>query len=70
MMEELFAFAAKNGVNRVAGDQSESDRNIRIMLKAYIGRNVLDNEGFYPYLNNVDPTFLKAREYLRNVVPL
>ncbi len=70
MMDELFAFAAKNGVNREAGDQSLSDRNICIMLKAYIGRNVLDNAGFYPYLNAVDPTFLKAREYLKNVVSL
>jgi hypothetical protein len=35
------------------------------MLKAYIGRNVLDNPGFYPYLNQVDPVFIKARDFLK-----
>jgi hypothetical protein len=36
------------------------------MLKAYIGRNLLDNEGFYPIMNTIDPAFLKAVETVRN----
>jgi carboxyl-terminal processing protease len=64
MMNDLIAYADKNGVKREHGDQSLSDQNIRIMLKAYIGRNVLDNPGFYPYLNEVDPVFLKACHFL------
>jgi carboxyl-terminal processing protease len=65
MMQELTAYADKNGVKREPGDNSLSDRNIGIMLKAYVGRNVLDNPGFYPYLNQVDPVFLKARDFLK-----
>ena len=32
------------------------------MLKAFIGRNVLDNEAFYPLYHKVDPIFKKALE--------
>jgi carboxyl-terminal processing protease len=64
MMQELFAYAEKNAVKREPGDNSLSDKYIRTMLKAYIGRNVLDNPGFYPYLNQVDPAFRKALDFL------
>ncbi len=64
MMNELIAYGEKNGIKRAAGDQSRSDRYIRIMLKAYVGRNVLDNPGFYPYLNEVDPAFQRACVFL------
>jgi carboxyl-terminal processing protease len=64
MMTDLIAYGEKNGVKRIPGDQSVSDRNIRVMMKAYVGRNVLDNPGFYPYLNDVDPVFHKACSFL------
>ena len=60
MMKEFTAYADKNGVKRPSGDQAMSESHIRTMLKAYVGRNVIDNEGFYPYLNRIDPAFLKA----------
>jgi len=47
-------------VKRQGKDLARSDRYIRIMLKAYIGRNILDNEGFYPILNSIDPAFIRA----------
>jgi len=65
MMQELIAYADRNGVKREPGDNALSDQHIRTMLKAYIGRNVLDNPGFYPYLNQVDPVFIKARDFLK-----
>lgn len=64
MMKELISYAEKNGVKRDTGDQRLSDQYIRTMLKAYIGRNILDNQGFYPYLNEVDPAFKKAKSFL------
>ncbi len=64
MMDELSNYAGKSGVKRPQGNQQPSEEHIRIMLKAYIGRNVLDNPGFYPYLNQVDPTFQAAVKYL------
>jgi carboxyl-terminal processing protease len=65
MMNDLFAYAETKGVKREPGDNSLSEERIKVMVKAYVGRNVLDNEGFYPYLNTIDPVFNKAVEYLR-----
>ena len=38
---------------------------IKTMLRAYIGRNIFDNEGFYPVIHSVDNTFIKAVEVLK-----
>jgi carboxyl-terminal processing protease len=54
------------GVQRAPGTPEKADRNIRTMIKAYIGRNLLDNEGFYPVLNSIDPAFHKAVEILKS----
>jgi carboxyl-terminal processing protease len=65
LYSEFIAYAEKKGVRRPSGDQARSDLQAKVMLKAYIGRNLLDNEAFYPILNKIDPTFLKAVEILR-----
>lgn len=61
---DFIAYADKKGVKRHGKDLSKADRYIKTMLKAYIGRNMLDNEGFYPILNTIDPGFLKAVEMM------
>jgi carboxyl-terminal processing protease len=33
---------------------------INTRLKAYIARNIMDNEGFYPIIREVDETLEKA----------
>ncbi len=60
IFSDFIRYADSKGVKRQVKDLVKSDRYIRIMLKAYIGRNILDNEGFYPFLNSIDPAFLKA----------
>ncbi len=62
---EFVAYADKKGVKRTGKDLTKSDRYVRIMLKAYIGRNILDNDGFFPILNTIDPGFLKAVDMLK-----
>ncbi len=57
-------YARKQGVSREKGDPAPSDARIKVMIKAYIGRNILDNPGFFPLLNSIDPTFLKAVDVL------
>jgi len=63
---EFLRYAEKKGVKHQGKDLSKSDRYIRTMLKAYIGRNILDNEGFFPVLNTIDPAFNKAVQILKN----
>jgi carboxyl-terminal processing protease len=62
---EFISYADKKGVKHVGKDLTKSDRFVKTMLKAYIGRNILDNDGFFPILNTIDPGFLKAIEILK-----
>jgi len=64
MYRGLIAYADSLGVKREGADFTASDARARVMLKAYIGRNILDNEGFFPLLNSIDPAFLKSIETL------
>ncbi len=65
MYAAFIKYAEKKGVKRQGNDLTKSDRYIRTMIKAYIGRNILDNEGFFPILNTIDPAFNKAVQILR-----
>ncbi|MCK9203544.1 MAG: S41 family peptidase [Bacteroidales bacterium] len=65
MFTDFMRYAEKKGVKRQGRDLTKSDHYIRTMLKAYIGRNLLDNEGFFPILNTIDPAFNKAVETLK-----
>jgi len=62
---EFVRYAEKDGVRREGKNLQLSDSRIKTLLKAYIGRNILDNAGFYPLLNSDDPAFLKAVAALR-----
>jgi carboxyl-terminal processing protease len=61
---DFTAYALKKGVKHEGKNLVFSDNRAKILLKAYIGRNILDNAGFYPLLNSFDPAFLKAVEML------
>jgi carboxyl-terminal processing protease len=63
---EFVKYADTKGVKHEGKDLTKSDRFVKTMLKAYIGRNILDNEGFFPVLNTIDPGFQKAIETLKN----
>ncbi len=60
MYRDMIKYANSQGVKREGGDFQASDSRARVMIKAYIGRNILDNEGFFPLLNSIDPVFLKS----------
>jgi carboxyl-terminal processing protease len=64
MFRDMIAFADSLGVKHGSGDLRLSDERAKVMLKAYIGRNILDNEGFFPLLNSIDPAFQKGTEIL------
>jgi len=54
-----------NGYNPSAFEWKESKLIIRTQLKAYIARNFMDNEGFYPIIQAIDNTLNKAIEVLK-----
>jgi len=66
MFRELISYAQKNGVQSDTSDLSNSEKRARVMMKACIGRNIMDNDGFFPLLNSIDPAFIKAVEILNS----
>jgi carboxyl-terminal processing protease len=57
---EFLAFAESNGVPKNIKELNISRSLIENQLKAYIARNIIDNEGFYPIIRNIDNTLQKA----------
>jgi carboxyl-terminal processing protease len=53
-------YAYDNGVSENIEGVRRSRKVINTRLKAYIARNIMDNEGFYPIIREVDETLEKA----------
>lgn len=64
IMAQFISFATENGVSASGQDLKRSGEVIEIQLKAYIARNFLDNEGFYPIWQRLDTTLREAINYL------
>ncbi len=64
LFDEFVAFTKTNDVNRADAEIQKSKKKIKYLMKAYIGRNILDNDAFYPVFHQIDPIFLKAKDYL------
>jgi carboxyl-terminal processing protease len=65
MFDELVAFAQANGIEPDQDGIEAMREDIEILLKALIGRNILDNEGFYPVYHLRDNIFNQAVKILR-----
>jgi len=64
LLKEFVSYAETNGVKRNIEDIIISEKRILTQLKAYIARNIIDNPGFYPIIQEIDNTLLKAVEIL------
>jgi carboxyl-terminal processing protease len=62
---DLMAYARKEGIDFTAGESADSEKKIRILLKAFIGRNLLDDPAFYPVYHEVDEIFQVALKTLK-----
>jgi carboxyl-terminal processing protease len=58
-------YISKLGINPTMSDLSKSQKIIKTNLYAYISRNIFDNKGFYPIIQDIDPELLKAIEILK-----
>ena len=64
ILRKFIAYAAKDGVKERPADIKISENLLKTQLNAYIARNFLDNNGFYPIIQDIDNTLLKALEIL------
>jgi carboxyl-terminal processing protease len=64
ILQRFVAFAAQNGVKEKPNQIRTSRKLLNTQLIAYIARNFIDNKGFYPIMEDIDNTLLKAVEVL------
>ena len=57
---EFLNYADSKGVPKNEKDLVISENILKVQLKAYIARNIIDNNGFYPIIQNIDTTLKKA----------
>ena len=60
LLNDLFAFSEKLGVKQNVKEEETSKLLIKNLLKANIARQIWNNDGFYPILNEDDKVVLKA----------
>ncbi len=64
ILKQFIKFAESNGVEPVAEQIDISGDIIETQLMAYIARNIIDNEGFYPIIRRIDTTLKRAIEII------
>jgi len=62
--KEFLKYSESKGTPANTSDLRISENLIKVQLKAYIARNFIDNEGFYPIIQEIDNTLLKAIEII------
>jgi carboxyl-terminal processing protease len=60
MLKEVVDLATRSGVKFKEADYNKSKSMLRNNIKAYIGRSVWGNSGFYPIINETDEIYLSA----------
>lgn len=64
LLNKFIFYAREKGVPENSRDLEESGLVILTQIKAYIARNLFDNEGFYPVFKDIDYTLLKVLKYI------
>jgi carboxyl-terminal processing protease len=65
---QLIKFAEQRGIKTNKAQLQQSYALIDLEVKAYIARNIMDNEGFYPIINAIDETVLSAIKSIQSKV--
>ncbi len=69
---ELFGrfvdFAEQEGLKRDEDAIAHLESDIRVIMKAYIGKQIWKNEGYYPVINQIDKVVLRAAEELQQPI--
>ena len=61
---EFLNYAMDHGVDRDIKGTEKSREVINARVKAYIARNIMSNEGFYPIFHEIDQTMQQATQLL------
>jgi carboxyl-terminal processing protease len=64
ILNDFVSYASKKGVKANWKQIRESEKYLKVQLKAYIARNVMDNNGFFPFIQEIDQTLQKGIEVM------
>lgn len=64
VLAKFISYAGEKGIKANRSGLAQSGDIIEIQLMAYIARNFIDNDGFYPIWENLDTTLKAAIDYL------
>lgn len=70
VLKQFIRYASTKGVKYNAGEVKISEQIIKTQLHAYIGRNIFDNQGYYPIIEKIDNTLQVAIEKLNKGIGL
>lgn len=65
LLDGLVSYAEKRGVKRDSKGMKISGKVIETQLNAYIARDLIDDEGYYPIIRELDNTLGKAYELIQ-----
>lgn len=57
---DLVKFVEEKGISQSKEKIAVSKEKIKTLFKAFVGRNILDEKGFYPIYHKIDNTFKRA----------
>ncbi len=66
ILNQFASFARENGINEPFTTDPDSRKLLSTQIKAYIARNIIDNEGFYPIIREIDETLQKGIEFIKD----
>ena len=64
IFSNFIRYAKSKGLTPTKTDLKTSGRIVQIQIEAYIARNMLDNDGFYPIWQDIDHTLQEANKFL------
>lgn len=70
LLNELYNYAQKQGLEINNSEIATSESFIALRLKALIGRNIWGNEAYYPIVSRDDNVILEAQQSLKNPVAI
>ncbi len=66
ILNQFISFAKEEGIKKPSPDELNTMRDLlQTQLEAYLARNILDNEGFYPIIHEIDQSLKIALETFR-----
>jgi carboxyl-terminal processing protease len=66
LMDDFVRYAESQGIRADSRQISRSRRIIHTQIKAYIARNIIDNEGFYPIIGTIDEALNRSVSLLES----